>query len=133
MAPTEDILHMMEDMGVETGVDIDKVIDSVWMAESIIGRDLYGHVSKAGPRPNKVEQLYEINAPFIETLEQVKHFKKGPQVYEGGIYPYKEPIASPYRDRVGTGFACLRFRQRGLPLEGKTGSHPKSRRLGLCR
>ena len=103
MAPTEDILHMMEDMGVETGVDIDKVIDSVWMAESIIGRDLYGHVSKAGPRPNKVEQFYEINAPFIETLEQVKHFKKGPQVYEGGIYPYKEPIASPYRDRVEQG------------------------------
>ena len=103
MAPTEDILHMMEDMGVETGVDIDKVIDSVWMAESIIGRDLYGHVSKAGPRPNKVEQLYEINAPFIETLEQVKHFKKGPEVYEGGIYPYKEPIASPYRDRVEQG------------------------------
>ena len=30
MAPTEDLLHMMEDMGVETGVDIDKVIDSVW-------------------------------------------------------------------------------------------------------
>ena len=103
MAPTEDILHMMEDMGVETGVDIDKVIDSVWMAESIIGRDLYGHVSKAGPRPNKVEQLYDINAPFIETLEQVKHFKKGPEVYEGGIYPYKEPIASPYRDRVEQG------------------------------
>ena len=103
MAPTEDILHMMEDMGVETGVDIDKVIDSVWMAESIIGRDLYGHVSKAGPRPNKVEQLYEINAPFIETLEQVKHFKKGPEVYEGGLYPYKEPIASPYRDRVEQG------------------------------
>ena len=103
MAPTEDILHMMEDMGVETGVDIDKVIDSVWMAESIIGRDLYGHVSKAGPRPNKVEQLYEINAPFIETLEQAKHFKKGREVYEGGIYPYKEPIASPYRDRVEQG------------------------------
>ncbi len=103
MAPTEDILHMMEDMGVETGVDIDKVIDSVWMAESIIGRDLYGHVSKAGPRPKKVEQLYEINAPFIETLEQAKHFKKGPEVYEGGIYPYKEPIASPYRERVEQG------------------------------
>ena len=105
MAPSEDILHMMEDMGIETGVDIDKLIDTVWMAERIVGRELYGHVSKAGPRPKRVDQLYDINAPFVETLEEAKHFKKGPETYEGGIYPYSEPIASPYRERV----------ERGLP------------------
>ena len=85
MAPTEDLLHMMEDMGIETGVDIDKLIDCVWTAERIIGRELYGHVSKAGPRPKTVDQLYDMNAPFIETLEEARHFKKGPEVYEGGI------------------------------------------------
>jgi hydroxymethylglutaryl-CoA lyase len=103
MAPTEDLLHMMDDMGIPTGVDIDKLIDCVWMAESIMGRELYGHVSKAGPRPKTVDKLYDINAPFVETLEQAKHFKKGPGAYEGGIYPYSEPIASPYRDRVNAG------------------------------
>jgi len=103
MAPTEDLLHMMDDMGIDTGVDIDKLIDTVWMAERIIGRDLYGHVSKAGPRPKTVDQLYDINAPFIETMEQAKHFKKGPGAYEGGIYPYSEPIISPYRERVEKG------------------------------
>ena len=103
MSPTEDLLHMMEDMGVDTGVDIDKLIDCVWTAERLIGRDLYGHVSKAGPRPKTVDQLYDINAPFIETMEEAKHFKKGAEVYEGGIYPYKEPITSPYRDRVEQG------------------------------
>ena len=103
MAPTEDILHMMEDMGIPTGVDIDKLIDCVWTAERIMGRELYGHVSKAGPRPKTVDQLYDINAPFVETTEQAKHFKKGPEVYEGGIYPYSEPITSPYRDRVDAG------------------------------
>jgi hydroxymethylglutaryl-CoA lyase len=105
MAPSEDLLHMMEDMGIETGVDIDKLIDCVWMAESIVGRELYGHVSKAGPRPKRVEQLYDINMPFVETPGQAKHFKKGPSVYEGQIYPYTEPIASPYRERI----------ERGLP------------------
>jgi len=105
MAPSEDLLHMMEDMGIETGVDIDKLIDCVWMAESIVGRELYGHVSKAGPRPKRVEQLYDINMPFVETLGQAKHFQKGPSVYEGQIYPYTEPIASPYRERI----------ERGLP------------------
>ncbi len=103
MAPTEDLVHMMEDMGVETGVDIDKVIDCVWMAERIMGRELFGHVSKAGPRPKRVEQLYDMNMPFVETLAQARHFKEGPGVYEGGIYPYAEPIASPYRERVESG------------------------------
>ncbi len=103
MAPTEDLLHMMEDMGVETGVDIDKVIDCVWMAERIMGRELFGHVSKAGPRPKRVEQLYDMNMPFVETLAQARHFKEGPGVYDGGIYPYAEPIASPYRERVEKG------------------------------
>ena len=103
MAPTEDLLHMMEDMGIPTGVDIDKLIDCVWTAERIMGRELYGHVSKAGPRPKTLDQLYDINAPFVETTEQAKHFKKGPEVYEGGIYPYSEPITSPYRERVDAG------------------------------
>ena len=115
MAPTEDLLHMMEDMGIETGVDIDKLIDCVWTAERIIGRDLYGHVSKAGPRPKTVDQLYDINAPFVETMDEAKHFKKGPEVYEGGIYPYREPITSPYRERV----------ERGLPaFDSANGDFP---------
>ena len=105
MAPSEDLLHMMQDMGMEASVDLDKLIDCVWMAERILGHELYGHVSKAGPRPKGLEGLYNIDMPFVETLEQARHFKEGPSVYEGGIYPYKEPITSPYRDRV----------ERGLP------------------
>ena len=106
-APSEDVLHMMDDMGIETGVDLDKLIDCVWMCEEIVGRPLYGHVSKAGPRPNTVEELYDLNAPFIETLEQAKHFKKGPTAYEGGISPYSQPITSPYRDRVEKGLPAF--------------------------
>ena len=107
MAPTEDLLHMMDDMGVDTGINMDKLVDCVWMAEEIVGRALYGHVSKAGPRPKKLEELYDINAPFVETLEQARHFKLGPKVYEGGMSPYKEPITSPYRDRVEKGLPAF--------------------------
>jgi hydroxymethylglutaryl-CoA lyase len=109
-APTEDLLHMLEDMGVPTGVDIDKLIDCVWMAEDIMGKPLYGRVSKAGPRP-KHGQLYDINMPMIETMEQAKHFKLGPKIYEGGLYPYDKAIASPYRERV----------DKGLPAYDKEG------------
>lgn len=103
MAPSEDLLHMMEDMGIETGVDIDKLIECVWMAEKVMGRELYGHVSKAGPRPKTASQLYNIDMPFVETLDQARHFKEGPSAYEGGIYPYREPITSEYRDRIDQG------------------------------
>jgi hydroxymethylglutaryl-CoA lyase len=101
--PTEDLLHMFEGMGIETGVDMDRLIDCVWMAEEILGRTLYGHVSKAGPRPTSRAQYFDLNMPFVETIAQARHFKKGPAAYEGGIYPYKKPIATPYRERVESG------------------------------
>jgi hydroxymethylglutaryl-CoA lyase len=103
MAATEDVMHMLEGMGIDTGVNLDKLIDCVWMCEEIVGRQLWGHVSRAGPRPTRVQALYDMNAPFVETLEQAIHFKRGPKMYEGGLYPWQEPIRSPYRDRVEQG------------------------------
>jgi len=107
MMPTEDFLHMLEGMGIETGVDLGKVIDCVWMLEKMLGRQAWGHVSRAGPRPMKKEQLFSPNAPFVETLEQAKHFKYGPKAYEGGIIPWTEPIKSPYLERLERGEAVF--------------------------
>ena len=117
MSPSEDLLHMLEDMGIETGVDIDKLIDCVWMAERILGHELYGHVSKAGPRPKQLEQLYDIDMPLVETFEEARHFKTGPSAYEGGIYPYREPITSPYRDRLEKGLPAFDSAEGDFPWE----------------
>ena len=95
--PTEDAINMLEEMGIDTGVDIDKIIDCVWMLEDMLGRSTLGHVSKAGPRPKTLEDWYDPNAPFIETFEEARHFKLGPKAYEGGIYPWREPIRSEQR------------------------------------
>ncbi|MBI4312755.1 MAG: citramalate synthase [Chloroflexi bacterium] len=114
MAPTEDSIHMMEDMGIDTGISVDKLVDTVWMAEEILGRQLWGHVSRAGPRPKTADKLYDMNAPFVETLEQARHFKVGPKAYEGAVYPWREPIKSPYRDRV----------DKGLPAYEPNGNWP---------
>ena len=103
MAPTEDIVHMLEGMGIDTGVDLDKLIDCVWMLEEMLGRMAWGHVSRAGPRPSKPDQFFSPNAPFVETLEQAKHFKLGPEQYDGCIVPWSAPITSPYLDRVLNG------------------------------
>jgi hydroxymethylglutaryl-CoA lyase len=94
MAPTEDVVTMCAAMGIDTGVDIDKLIEAVWLLEEIIGRPTPGHVSKAGPLPGP-DQLYDPNLPLVETHEQVKHFKLGPSAVAGGIIPWKEPIPAP--------------------------------------
>jgi hydroxymethylglutaryl-CoA lyase len=114
MAATEDLMHMLEGMGIETGVDLDKLIDCVWLLEDIIGRMAWGHVSRTGPRPTRREQLYDINTPFVETIEQARHFKLGPKMYEGCINPWNEPITSPYHDRV----------EKGLPAYELNGAWP---------
>jgi hydroxymethylglutaryl-CoA lyase len=97
MAPTEDLLHMLEGMGIATGVDLDKIIDCVWLLEKIIGRSTFGHVSKAGPRPATPEAMYDANMPGIESLDAAKHFKLGPAAYANeGYYPWKERITGPF-------------------------------------
>jgi hydroxymethylglutaryl-CoA lyase len=103
MPPTEDVMHMLKDMGIDTGVDIDELIACVWMCEEVVGHPLYGRVSRAGPIPRRSNQLYSPDIPFIETLEQARHFRLGPEAHEGGLSPWKEPIRSPYRERVEKG------------------------------
>jgi hydroxymethylglutaryl-CoA lyase len=93
MIATEDLMHMLDDMGIFTGVDLYKLIEVVWLAEEIVGHPLFGFVSKAGPRP-RYDRLYPMDMPFIETLSEAKHFLKGPGVYAGGMSPWKAPLTS---------------------------------------
>jgi hydroxymethylglutaryl-CoA lyase len=90
---TEDLVHFLEELGVPTGVDLDRLVETVWLAESIVGHQLYGHVSKAGPRP-RYERRYPMDMPFVETLAQARHFLLGPSVYEGALSPWTAPISS---------------------------------------
>lgn len=97
MVATEDFMHMLEGMGIQSGVDLDKLIDCVWRLEAIIGRPAYGLVAKAGPRPADQTALYEPNMPGVESLDAAKHFKLGPAVYEkNALYPWREPISGPF-------------------------------------
>jgi hydroxymethylglutaryl-CoA lyase len=47
---TEELVHMVEDMGVATGVDLPAMIDAAAEAERIVGRTLPSQVLRAGPR-----------------------------------------------------------------------------------
>ena len=46
---TEDLVYMLEGMGLSTGVDLDALIEAGNLAERILGRLLPGRVHQAGP------------------------------------------------------------------------------------
>ena len=45
---TEDLAFMCEEMGIETGLDLDKLLECARLAEDIVGHELPGSVMKAG-------------------------------------------------------------------------------------
>jgi hydroxymethylglutaryl-CoA lyase len=51
---TEELIYMVEDMGVATGVDLAAMIDAAADAEQIVGRTLPSQVLRAGPRTRTI-------------------------------------------------------------------------------
>ena len=47
--PTEDLVHLFEEMGISTGVELDLLLDCVKLAEHLAGRPLPGHLLRAHP------------------------------------------------------------------------------------
>ena len=97
MMATEDLVDLLHELGIETGVDIDRLIQASLLAEAVVGHPLWSHVAKAGPRP-RGERLFPMDLPFIETEDQAEHFWRGPVAYEGAMSPWSEPIRSRARD-----------------------------------
>ena len=46
----EDLVHVLEESGVDTGIDLDALIDAAHLACDLVGRPVESHVGKAGPR-----------------------------------------------------------------------------------
>ena len=60
---TEDVVHMLQSMGYDTGVDLDRLLAAARRLEQIVGHELPGQVVKAGkstdlhPPPAEIETL----------------------------------------------------------------------------
>jgi hydroxymethylglutaryl-CoA lyase len=99
MIPTEDLVNFLHELGIPSGVDLARLIDAAILAEDVVGHSLWGHVSKAGPRP-RGDQLFPMDLPFIETEKEAQHFRLGPRAYAGARSPWSAPIVSPARDAL---------------------------------
>ena len=51
---TEDVVHMLNCMEYDTGIDLDALIDAAALAEKIVGRELPSGVLRAGPRTRTI-------------------------------------------------------------------------------
>jgi hydroxymethylglutaryl-CoA lyase len=51
---TEELVHMVEDMGVDTGVELEAMIAAAREAERLVGRQLPSQVLRAGPRSRTI-------------------------------------------------------------------------------
>jgi hydroxymethylglutaryl-CoA lyase len=50
---TEDLVYMLQGMGIDTGIDLDRLVEAGRVAESLVGRPLPGKVHQAGVRSLK--------------------------------------------------------------------------------
>ena len=51
---TEEVVHMLHDMGIDTGIDLAALLEVAALAEQIVGRELPSGVLRAGPRTRLV-------------------------------------------------------------------------------
>ncbi len=50
---TEDLVHCLHAMGVQTGIDLDRLVGVSRRVQEIVGRALPGQIVKAGPSTRK--------------------------------------------------------------------------------
>ncbi|RZJ05755.1 MAG: citramalate synthase, partial [Rubrivivax sp.] len=58
MIATEDLVQLLQTEGVDTGIDLNRLIEASHALESLIGRPLASQVARCGPLPN-AQTLYD--------------------------------------------------------------------------
>ena len=48
---TEDLVNLLESMGIDTGIDLDGLLATAQMCEQALGRELHGRVTRSGLNP----------------------------------------------------------------------------------
>lgn len=87
MIATEDFCHLLENLGIQTGIDLGLLIEASALLSKVLARPLHSQVAFNGPLPSK-DQLYDMEMPVVYTFEQAQHFRLGPSVYEGNARPW---------------------------------------------
>lgn len=52
---TEELVHMLHDMGISTGIDLSRLLVAARLAQQLVGRELPSAILRAGPRTTKAD------------------------------------------------------------------------------
>lgn len=52
---TEDLVHLLDDLGVDSGIDLERLLDASALAAEIVGHAVPSRVAAAGPRSRRAE------------------------------------------------------------------------------
>lgn len=63
--PTEDLVNLFEEMGIHTGIDIDRLLKCVEYVEKLAGRPLHGHLKNA-IEYTKYHNLYSSSGNLLD-------------------------------------------------------------------
>jgi hydroxymethylglutaryl-CoA lyase len=50
---TEDLVHVLDDLGIETGIDLDRLLDVSREVAAVLDHEVPSRVSRAGPRATR--------------------------------------------------------------------------------
>ncbi|KAL9653135.1 hypothetical protein ABK040_006351 [Willaertia magna] len=80
--PTEEVVYMLHGMGIETGVDLDKLVDAGDFISSYLGRENNSNVAKAilskrGKSNNKKQQQMQQQKIFVNTTTTTNNSSSG--------------------------------------------------------
>ena len=87
MIATEDFVHLLHTLGIDSGIDLGRLIDTSHRLSEILGRPLHSQVSFNGGLP-KDKSLYSEDVPVVYTFEEAQHFRLGERVYAGNARPW---------------------------------------------
>ena len=54
---SEDVIHMLSEMGIETGINLDKMIDVAKKVQKFVGHDTDSYILKAGKSSELIREL----------------------------------------------------------------------------
>lgn len=87
MIATEDFVHLLSTLGIDSGIDLGKLINTSHRLSEILQRPLHSQVSFNGGLPRSAD-LYSEDVPVVYTFEEAQHFRLGRAVYEGNARPW---------------------------------------------
>ena len=55
---TEDLVNLFESMGIDTGIDLDALLEAAELCEQALGRELHGRVTRSGLNPLRTRSAH---------------------------------------------------------------------------